>query len=131
MFIDGRVHSYFIMITDQQNVAIHFFNRFYNASYGAAITFLFWTSFFFFRLFYNSISPCFDPWILCHLLACFSEFLVVSRAFLDAVNASYRAKTVSCATCVVNNKLRNSFYGNNFWYVQGIRQILVIQLPDN
>ena len=43
-----------------------------------------------------------------------SEFLAVSRAFLDAVNASYRAKTVSCATCVVNNKLRNSFYGNNF-----------------
>ena len=32
-----------------------------------------------------------------------SEFLVVSCAFLDAVNAVYRAKTVSCATRVASN----------------------------
>ena len=74
------------MIIDQQNVVIGTFsdNSFYIASHGAAINFLFWTSFFFFRLFYLSTRfRCYDRWIFCHLLGTYlvSVLLAASCAF--------------------------------------------------
>ena len=59
-----------------------FNNSFYVVSHGAAISFLFWTSFSFSSYFFiYQLDFCFDPWIFCHLLAnlfpCFWLFLVL------------------------------------------------------
>ena len=114
--------------------------QFYIVPHGAAINFLFWISslFFFFKLLINSISLGFDSWISCFLrydesttlsVWLLSEFLVVDSGgflcFLDTVNAGYRASFIA------NNNFRNNFYGNIFWSVKEMSQILVTHFLDN
>ena len=49
-----------------------------------------------------------------------SSFLVISCGFLNAGNIGYHQYAVLCATRVPNNNLRNNFYENTFWCVQGM-----------
>ena len=94
--------------------------------------FFFWTSFifFFFRLF-NSISFCFDLWIFCQLPANLVPSFWLFLVLFWMLWMLYREWAVSCATHVANNNLKNNFYGNIFWCVQGMSQIFVTHFLDN
>ena len=124
-----------MIISDQQNVVIHFLmTRVFQQQFLYSLTwsskqflilnifcFLFLKKFLHVRL----IFLCFDPWIFYYLLAnIFQNFwlFLVSFACYECWLPSISR---ACATSLANNNLWNIFNGNIFGWVQGISQISV------